>query len=224
MKQRLFSGSLLMTCLLVSMMSVAQTVGTPQPTQSMRLEVDGVRTNRYGNIEVDGSPFLTDNWTPGMAINDKGAEYPLLLKYDIVKDQPIFAGKDSDMMEFTVPINRFALKQDTYQNGYPAVDEWSKASYYKNIGSGKSKLLKHYYKKRIEVRDIGGLTGYKYEDNTAFYLFKDSKMTAVKPGKNGILDALSDKKGEVENFAKANKLNFKQDADLAKLMDYYSNL
>ncbi len=224
MKQRLFSVSLLMACLLISMISVAQMVATPQPTQLMRLEVDGVRTNRYGNIEVDGSPFLTDNWTSGIAATDKGAEYALPLKYDIVKDQPIFAGKDSGMMEFTALITRFTLNQDIYQNGYPVIDDWSKATYYKNIGSGKSKLLKHYYKKRIEVRDIGGLTGYKYEDNTALYLFKDGKMAAVKPGKSGILDALSDKKNEVETFAKTNKLNFKQDADLAKLINYYNSL
>lgn len=170
MKMQLFLACLFTACLFTTGKIAAQISGPPQ-TQSLHIEADGVRSNRYGNFDLDGSPFLTDGWISGTATSDKGQNYSLILKYDVIKDQPVFADRDSGIMMFVVPIIRFTLNNDVYQNGYPAADEWTKATYYKTLGNGKSKLLKHFYKKKMETRDIGGLTGYKYEDNTACYLF-----------------------------------------------------
>jgi hypothetical protein len=201
-----------------------QAQAVPAPTQSMYIEVDGVRSNRYGALETDGSPFFNDNWINGIATSDKGENYQLNLKYDVLRDQPIFADKDGGTMLFTETITRFTLGEDVFQNGFPAADQWKKTAFYKTLGTGKNKVLKHYYKKRIEVRDVGGITGYKLEDNMDCFLFKDGKMISIKPNKGAIFNALSDKKAQVENYTKVNKLDFKKDADVGKLMDYYSSL
>ncbi|MDT3401624.1 hypothetical protein [Mucilaginibacter terrae] len=211
-------------CLLMFDISKAQIQSIPTPTQLMSIEVDGVRTRKYGNVDVDGSPFLTDGWANGIATTDKGENFEGSLRYDIVTDQLVFAGKDSVMMLFNAPIVRFTLSDDTYQNGFPAVEDWKDKTYYKTLGAGKSKILKHFYKKKIEVRDIGGISNYKYEDNVACYLFKDAKMVKLKPNKSAIIAALADKKSEVEAFVKNNKIDFKQDTDVAKLMNYYNSL
>ncbi|WP_345948136.1 hypothetical protein ABDD95_14895 [Mucilaginibacter sp. PAMB04274] len=224
MKKSLLLSILFIAGLLQLQTAKAQIQSMPAPSQLMSIEVDGVRTRRYGNIEVDGSPFLNDNWSNGTATTNKGENYQANLKYDVILDQPVFAGKDSSIMLFTAPIARFTLNNETYQNGFPAVDTWTPLTFYKTLGTGKTKFLKHYYKKKMEVRDIGGISGLKYEDNIACYLIKDGKMISIKPSKSGILNALSDKKSDVETYIKSNKIDFKQDVDLAKLMDYYGSL
>lgn len=220
MKKYIFVGAMCFSTFIA-----VQKVKAQAQTNLMSIEVDGVRAKDYNTAEIEGSPFLNEEWIAGTATNNTtGETYNVSLKYDIAIDKLIFRGKDDGAMNFTVPISSFKLGDDSYSNGFPAVDDWNATTYYKVMGAGKNKLLRHFYKKKQTVRDIGGLLSYKYEDIDIYYLLKDGKMTSIKPNKGNLLDALSDKKEKVEAFAKQNKINFKNDADLAKLMDYYNSI
>lgn len=217
MKKYIFIGAFCASIAIANQKASAQ-------TDLMRIEVDGVRATSYGTDNVEGSPFLKEEWTPGTATSKNGESYQVNLKYDIVKDNIIFEGKDEGPMIFSTPISRFTLNGSTYANGFPSVDTWNDATYYEVMGAGKTKLLRHFFKRKQAVRDIGGISGYKYEDDDVYYLLKDGRMNGIKPTKSSLLDALNDKKDKVESFAKQNKINFKNDADLAKLMDYYNSI
>lgn len=212
---------------LLTSLAILLTVGIEKAaaqTQLMYMEVDGVRASRYGNLEVEGSPFLKDDWESGTATNDKGQVYQLKLKYDIAADQVIFADKDDGPMLFTVPIVRFNLKDAAYASGFPAIDDWNTATYYEVLGTGNTKILRHFFKRKLPVRDMSGISGYKYEDNDMYYLLKDGRMYNIKPAKASILSLLNTKQDKLEEYIKANKINFNRDADLAKLIDYYNSI
>jgi len=60
-----------------------------------------------------------------------------------------------------------------------------------------------------------------YED---YYLDISGKLVPVKRSRDFFLDKMSDRKKEVEEFVQKNKLSYKSEADIKKIVDYYNSL
>ena len=61
-------------------------------------------------------------------------------------------------------------------------------------------------------------------DNVDYYLLIDGKAVRIKKDKKSVEAALGSKQAELDSYIKANNLNLKNDADLAKLITQYNTL
>jgi hypothetical protein len=189
----------------------------------------------YTNVE--GSPYLTTNWFPGKVNLANGKTLATKLKYDLMKGELLFQKTgDSTALVFIDPVKSFSfdvfridesdLVPLVFSNGYPAIDNQTTASFYQVIADGKAKLLR-YYKKVIRTdQAFNSATATKtfVLKDAVYYLLINDKVTKIKPGSKVILNALSDKAEKMQAYIKSTKVDYKSDADLAKLFNYYNVL
>jgi hypothetical protein len=223
MKKFLLLGLMVAVLLMAARQKTLAQIATDRG--SISIDGGGHSTGFNLNTSIDGSPFLSEEWADGVATDNTGATYNARFKYDVYKDQLIFAGDNDAPMLITIPIATFTLKDRLYANGFPAYDKLTHNSYYQLLNKGKVELLKRNFKKVLEVTDnTNSVVGHRYEDNTSYFLYKDGKITGFNPNKKNVLAAMSDKQVQVTSYAASNKLDFKKDADLTKLFDYYNTL
>jgi hypothetical protein len=87
------------------------------------------------------------------------------------------------------------------------------------------KALKKIKQGKEAVTSYEASTPSKYIDNNKYFIINNEKgeVKGIKLKKKDILKVLN-KKDELEKFASSKKLNFKKEADLARIIDYYNTL
>jgi hypothetical protein len=181
--------------------------------------------------DITGTVFLFEDWLKGSVEQGAKISYKDVdLKYNTYTDELFFKNpKDGAMLSFVSPATAFSLtlngKIDIYRNGFPEIDNFNTKSYYQVIFDGGIKLLFKSYKTLSQIKPYNStITEKKFVDNFAYYVFKDNVMTKFKPSKNAFLEILSSKSSEIDAFIKKEKINFKDNQDLAKVFVYYSTL
>lgn len=139
-------------------------------------------------------------------------------------------------MTFVDPVKGFKFNIDgkidetdlaplVFSSQFPAVDNQTATSFYQVIGDGKVKLLKYYKKILRSDQAFNSATVTKtFVLIDIYYLFTNNQMVKIKPGQKTILAALNNKADQVQSYLKANPINYKSDAALAKLFTYYNSL
>ena len=185
---------------------------------------------------IEGSPLLTENWLPGTVDFANGKTAAATLNYNLYGDELLFkTPKDSIVQAFVDPVKSFSIKgitleesdqtDMTFSSGFPAVDDQTAKTFYQVVGDGKIKLLRCYKKKVLESKDFASQIGTKtFINANSYYLFANNQMTKIKPSQKTILAALNDKADKIQEYVKANSVNFKSDVALAKLFGYYNSL
>ena len=184
-----------------------------------------ITTQTY--TDVIGSPFLNDAFVNGNVVLINGVKFQnVLLKYSSYNDELFFKNpKDESLLSFVVPVKSFELLGLMYINGFPAIDNFTENSFYELIANSSVKLLLKNYKTILENKAYNSAsTEKKFEDNKIYYVFKDGKMKRFKPSKKDFMEILADKSLEIDVFLKKEKVDFKNNADLAKVFEYYSSL
>lgn len=195
------------------------------------LDAQGKPFRNAGNYNLDdieGSMFFYDKWTIGDVTNADGTMLKnVKLKYSVYGDQLIFAAANGEMVALDKPARRFTLNTVVFASGFPAVDNFTTNTYYQLIYDGKTKLLKHTSKTVTEIKG-GYSTSSKvtrqFTTTETWYVLKNENMIKIKPDKKTVLAALDDKAAGINTYLAANKVNFKNDADLARLLDHYNSL
>ena len=188
--------------------------------------------NFMGEIDpkLKGSPYLFEGWAKGSVVLEDGKSYnDLGLMYDVLADRVIFKSDIGKMQAFTVRVKEFTIDTDkgqhTFRSGFPAIDGGSDRSYYQVLAEGNTKLLKRTTKQITEAIEPGAITmSKKLQDNIKYYVLIDNKIVRVKKDKKAILALLKNKSAELENYISSNKLNFKNEDDIVKLVNYYNRL
>lgn len=185
---------------------------------------------------IEGSPLLTENWLPGTVDFANGKTAAATLNYNLYGDELLFkTPKDSIVQAFVDPVKSFSIKgitleesdqtDMTFSSGFPAVDDQTAKTFYQVVGDGKIKLLRCYKKKVLESKDFASQIGTKtFVNANSYYLFANNQITKIKPSQKTILAALNDKADKIQEYVKANSVNFKSDVALAKLFGYYNSL
>lgn len=186
--------------------------------------------------EVDGNPLLINNWVEGIIDFVNGKTVKVKVKYDLVKDVLLFQNKsDTTAMYFIEPVKGFTLNNAfinesnilplVFNSGYPAIDAQTPASFYQIIAPGKMQLLRHYRKAIRTDQAFNSATVTKTFAYTDFYyLYADNKIIRIKPSQKSILAAMANKSTEIQAYLKNNTVDYKNDAALAKLFNYYNSL
>ena len=74
----------------------------------------------------------------------------------------------------------------------------------------------------VPALDVGSRDATIYKKSAVFYN-NGGELIEVK-GKKDILAALDDKRTEVEDYIKTNRLGTRSDFDIARIFDYYNSL
>jgi len=190
-----------------------------------------ITEKRYVNIT--GSPYFSDEFYPGTVVLSDGKKYDnLLIQLDEVRDAMLFKENkpDAKTLEFTTtPVLEFTLKTGT---GNPVK--------FKNIAGadtkingfcqilleGKTSLLKKTKKSIIQNATYNTANIEKTIASSTLYALQaaDQKVTMVKGDKKAFLKALADRSKEIEAYVNEQNIDFKNDADLVKLITYYNTL
>ena len=194
---------------------------------------DALKDNVY--IEVEGNPFLFNDWANGTLVLISNQSIAAPIKFDICANQVLFKNKAGEVLALKSKITSFTLdnanteisdlKPLVFVNGYPATAKQTESSYYQLIGDGKTRLLKFYRKSVDEQRAYASATtvrSFKYFQ--VYYVFKNNQLLEVQPNKKSIAKVLDEHSTQLEAYLKDHTINFKSDADLQKLFTWYNSL
>ncbi|RZK49449.1 MAG: hypothetical protein EOO99_05500 [Pedobacter sp.] len=181
---------------------------------------------------ITGNPFIIKDWTMGKTYTMDGEskeEYSLM--YDLVENV-LLTKKGNELLSFGNDVVAFTLKDlgtgsyRKFSRGYEPTKDTDKSTYYEELASGKLSLLKLVKKKIATSRNYDGTESKSIEEITRYYLAttKAAPLTQIKLDKNEFLNAMSDKKSEMEAYISKEKLNVKKAGDAAKLVNYYNTL
>ncbi|HEY1008468.1 MAG TPA: hypothetical protein VGE58_00075 [Daejeonella sp.] len=181
-------------------------------------------------VDIKGSPFLNEDWAIGVVKMANGSTIKdMSLKFDQVSGELIFKSRDGKTMGFADRVSEFSLadKNKTprlFRNGYKTGEANSETSFYEVLYDGGTILLKDPKKNIVEHRAYNSSTVVKsIVETPVYYLQVNGALVKVKKDKKAILSVLGNS-AQLEKYIQDNKLNLKDDSDLAKLMLYYDSI
>ena len=199
-------------------------------------DISGTVITQKNYAEVNGSPYFFDKWVNGNVVLANGKSIKDIgLKYDQVKDELLFAGKNNEEYYFNDPIKEFTLFEKKnniafvflFRNGFPDVKNLTVKSYYEVVMDGEIKLLKKNVKSISETKEYNSATTVKnINDNFNYYLANSTGITQLKKDDMKVLaTALNEQKSSlILEYAKKNKLSPKKEEDLIKVITYYYSI
>lgn len=186
--------------------------------------------------EIKGSPFLVENWVQG---NVKFANGKVLnniaLKYDQIKDELLFKGKNNEDYYFSDPVKEFSLTyidkdqefNRKFSNGFPASKNLTDKSFYEIIVDGKVKLLKKNMKSITETKEFNSATVVKeVNENIGYYLAKGNELIPIKKmDVKTLANAIDAQKSSlIIDFSTKNNFSPKVEIDLKKIVTYANSI
>ncbi len=181
-------------------------------------------------VDIKGSPYLNDDWSVGIVKMASGSTYKdMSLKFDQISGDLIFKNREGKTMGFADRVNEFRLADKNnvsrlFRSGYKPADANSENSFYEVLYDGGTVLLKDPKKNIVEHRSYNSSTAVKsIVETPAYYLQINGQLVKIKKDKKSILSALGNP-AQLDKYIQDNKLNLKEDADLAKLMLYYDSI
>ncbi|QCR24217.1 hypothetical protein [Pontibacter sp. SGAir0037] len=185
--------------------------------------------------DIQGSAYLYDSWEKGKVKMMNGTIHDNMeLMYDQVNDELIFKGLSNQPQTFLHPVHEFTIskvvnnhvvEERKFRKGFSPVDGANNMATYEVLAEGNTLLLKRTAKVVFEDLPYGSSTKVKtIRENTHYYIAVADKLVKIKNDKKSVLQVLNSKSTEIDRFIKENKINFKDDADLSKLIAYYNTL
>jgi len=120
---------------------------------------------------------------------------------------------------------RQGIKTYSFQTGFPKTDNQTVIHFYQILASGKIALVKS-INKNIEERlnELSGEKSKEFAVRENLYLLIGGELKRVKKEASFFLSAMEDKKDLVSQFISSNKLNFKTEDQLLRVVEYYNSL
>lgn len=192
-----------------------------------------------GKNADDANSYFSEEWGSGnLFINVDSKGVPVSnIKYNIASDKIVM--KDGDkvfefpkgsVLSFTLKAKdkeTGILRDYTFVSGLEGVDKYSATNFFlTHYNSPKVKLLTKYF---VVLQKSGGSTygsnaeEFAYSKEKTLFIYKDSKGIAIKKNKKSVLEVLGGDKKMWEDYIKANKLDMKNEDDIARLLKYYES-
>jgi hypothetical protein len=215
--------------------------------QGTRQVPDPVVNNQFGYLtqvppkpaNVVGSVYLNDEWKEATVNLKKatlgvsqltGINIKLDLKTNTIelktdRDVKVLGGSS---VESFVWMNDLQAKEVKFINCDKFSFDDTKLHGFGRVAAEGSKLslIEHQYLEFVAADynlalDVGS-KDHKYVKRDKLYLLKNNQL--IPANKKSMQTAMSDKKQEVSKYAKDQKLSFKEEHDLAALVEYYNSL
>jgi len=200
---------------------------------------DGFNINRKN---TNGHQFLLDDWVIGYMVDNNGnLSEKKLLNYDIYNYNPTYKLGQNQKDILVIDRNLFSgfvltdaeNRQYIFSkiNGDQFEDSKKEDVFYQLINAPKKNIILESTKKLKDPNASGWSSS---RDNTlsakfvlkttAYVLDKNNKYVKVKFSSSSIANAFSDKKKEIKDFIKKQKLKIDDEYDLIPIVDYYYSL
>ncbi|HEX3933058.1 MAG TPA: hypothetical protein VHW43_00175 [Puia sp.] len=166
--------------------------------------------------DVNGTPFLTDDWKLGTVVTNTNRRYDTVkVRLNILSQEIHILDRNNTELalaqgyikEVILP-GPFSGENLHFQNGFPAVDEQDGNSFYEILTQGKLWLLHSSRKVIIANKDVvSGETSKEYRLYEDYYLYDGKTMQRIKKEKATI---------------NGKELKFKSIGDLKKAVDEFN--
>ena len=179
--------------------------------------------------EIDGSIHLFDNWENTAIIHTNDAQRFMLRNINLNLKRNTFESKISKDSLFTFNFNnieKFVINNKVYKNYY--WDDDNKV--YQVIYDGDDfQILKGYKLEFVEgsANPMLNRARDKYIQKEYYYLREEGRIKYFNLKKGRILKLLKgqeDKARKAEAYAKNNRLSFKRELDVQKILEYSDNI
>lgn len=216
------------------------------PRDSVLYSNAAVKTINYFNANIgDQSEIYSGTQYDLLPPANKGTFYfqdknyciPSLICFNAKwhKDIPVLYDVYNDLMVAVNGNYLFVLKpeklSDVFLLGHhfiyfnPESLNNMQAGFYDELYDGRSKVLVKRIKTIFDHQVSAQFAEIIYEDHSTIYLKKGDKFLEIS-SKGGLKDAFADKKKQINEFMRANKINFNKDKEgtVAKVAGYYDQI
>ena len=186
--------------------------------------------------ETKGSVYISDSWNTGNVrlignkeVRDCQLNYNLRSHMMELKSEDEVRVLAYSQIEFFTWINQTTQAEVFVNTSLLSKNtpDLELTGFFQVLYDGDTKLLDYYTVELIEANYNAtmnaGSKSDKYVKKSHLYIYKDTKLYPVK-SKRSILNVLSNKKSEVQDYAKQNKLSFKDKKDLVSIINYYNTI
>ncbi len=189
-------------------------------------DLNGKPVMEINHVDVEGSPYLFDDWKKGVVKLKNGKTYKDVdLKLNVLSDEVLFKDAKGNTLVFVDEVSEFKIGDVLMRAGYQASEGRTEKSFYQVLSDGGTTLLKRQSKSIVEEKPFNSATVQKKILSTeSYYLARNNQLVKVKKDKKAILEALGEKSVELEKYIASNKLNLKEERDMSQLLNYYNSL
>lgn|GEM_PF-4825499 len=198
----------------------------------LRDEVSGKIYYNVSNANVEGTPYLHDDWRPSFITYAGGLQVKnVMLKFDLYNHLPLFLRNDS-VFQFVNEVIGFIIynpegDSSIFRKGFPKLDNITPDTYLQVLTDGPVKLLKYTVKTRSERKEFNSAVAITEFSKPlgAFYTFSGSNLKRLKKGEEGLKECIpSTHWQQVSKYIKEAGLNLKKEADLVKIFLFNDSL
>ncbi len=195
--------------------------------------LDPNRNNRSlwgsaGSEEIKGSPYLFDEWYIGEIKTKLGSVYPnVKIKYAPYTDQLFFLTDDGDERAIAREKVHYFQFNDEAGKGY-LFEHIPYQGYLLRVA--KSDKLTLYKKIEKTIKEAPKNNGYnastgrdEFIESTRYYILTNTIVEPVS-NKNDFVELFPEKKSELMNYIKKNKVKFKKDEKMIELVMFTQSL
>jgi len=186
--------------------------------------------SKEASPNLDGSPFLNEEWAKGSIIMKNGDTIPeIMLRYNFHHGEMQFQHKEKVYAIGTPEVIKEVI-MDGHTFVYLSYSDGgvSKSSFFETLCAGKSSLFALYYPQILPANYNVALNSGNKNDQLIlrkkFFLKKGESVLPIdKKGKN-LISAFEQKGKEIQKYAKDNNLSFKKEPDLITITKYVNSL
>lgn len=185
----------------------------------------------YQYTDIQGSPFLYDDWTDGAIVVNESQLNHVKLKFDTYSNKFV-VNKNDTSFEISKSVNEVRLFPDSdtnnariYRKGYNINMRLNPNVYMQVMAEGKITLLKYTYKDLEEYTEYGSAVKIKrFRDGQQYFILKDGQFTSTTLTKKNLQDALSDKWTAVSSYLNLKGYNGKDEKSWIAAFRFYNSL
>ena len=217
-------------------MAQANTIGTTGKwgSQIFLSDVNGrAFENKYADIT--GSAYFFPGYKFSSIEMTDGRKYVnIKAKVNLVEQEVEFISASSQegyigkglvsVISFNDTVKQ-EIKKYTFQTGFPGIDNQTSIHFYQVLCNGKVTFLKS-INKMIEERnnELSGEKSKEFVVRENWYVFQNGSMKRVKKDQSFFATVFSDKTDPFITYMKEQKVNFKNEDQVIKMIDYLNGL
>jgi hypothetical protein len=187
------------------------------------------RDYQFERIDIGHVFYDTANFVNGSIVYDDILYPDVPMLYDLVRDELIirnfnklhfFSLTSSKVSQFTFLGKTFIRIMEDTLNG-----SIIQTGFYQRLYDGKIKVWAKRKKTILEYADYGNRFRRMVSEKKQWYIYKDGRYYEVE-GKGSILKVLQDKKKEIQQYTRKNRIRTRNnmDAALIQIVTYYCSL
>ena len=187
------------------------------------------------NYNIEGSPFLFEDYLPASLISLDGKNYPgIKVKLNLVDKEIYYRLPDGKEMVSTTPVKQIIF--NIAPSSYPALDSIvitglnsavnvKGAAISMVCATGKLTLLRKINITYKDTQEYGNTNTTRTFTRKEYFEYTRENNAAEKlpKGQDALVQLMNDRKKDIQQFIISQNLDFRNDNDLVRLFQFYNN-